>query len=105
MRQVRLDERTSIMAWGCEIGSCLTRGLIAAVVCLPIYDLVIGDSPQKMVVEPNSKQPSRREGSQEPEFEPELEPRRERQRVAQVATSRRGRRGWVGARAWWKRRF
>ena len=74
MRHGRQDGRTFIIALGCEVRSCLTRGLIETVVCLPIYDLVIGGWLQKMMVEPNSKQPSRRAGRQEPESEPDFEP-------------------------------
>jgi hypothetical protein len=74
MMHGRQDGRTFIIALGCEVSSCFTRGLIEAVVCLPICDLVIGGWLQKMVVEPKSKQPSRRAGRQEPEPEPDFEP-------------------------------
>ena len=76
MRHGRQDGRTFIIALGCEVSSCLTRGLIETVVCLPILcDLVIGGWLQKKtIVEPNSKQPSRRAGRQEPESEPDFEP-------------------------------
>jgi hypothetical protein len=81
-RQVRLDEHTFIMAWGREVCSCLARGLIEAVICLPIYNLVIEGRPQNMVVEPSTNQLSRPAGSQEPESGPDFGPRRERQCVA-----------------------
>jgi hypothetical protein len=42
MRHGRQDGRTSIVALGCEVSSCLTRRLVEAVVCLPTDDQVIG---------------------------------------------------------------
>jgi len=67
MRRERQDGRTFIITLGCEVSSCLTRGLIEAVVCLPTDDqVIVGCFRQKTIDEPNSKHPLQRAGKRAP---------------------------------------